>query len=441
MHLRLMAVCCVFAMWSPGAMAQTETSGTAPDHTVSAPAISPSNTQPRARDLGVPFDGTPGPLNAITDVAGVEVGYKTLISGQGRLVIGKGPVRTGVTAILPRGKQGTRSVFAGYFVGNGNGDMTGTHWIEESGLLETPILITNTGSVGVVRDAAVAWMVQQKRPGDFWYPVTAETADVPLNDIKGQHVTAQDAWDALNSATGGPLLEGNVGGGTGMICNGFKGGTGTSSRRLSAADGGYTVGVLVQCNYGGSQQLRVAGIAVAREMNLQRPCVEKLLDPPVVFWWNGTPAPVCNPKVATTADGVRASEEGSIIVIVATDAPLTPDQLKRLARRVSVGLGRVGAIEGDESGDIFLAFSTANAGADEGNSAQPPFNYPNATIQRMQSWKMDAMFTAVVQATEESVINTIIAAKTMVGADYWTIPALPHDQLQQVLRKHGLLQP
>ncbi|MGA8554557.1 MAG: P1 family peptidase, partial [Candidatus Acidiferrales bacterium] len=319
--------------------------------------------------------------------------------------------------------------------------MTGTHWIEESGLLEAPILITNTGSVGIVRDAAVAWMVQQKRSGEFWYPVAAETADVPLNDIKGQHVTTQDAWDALNSAAGGPLPEGNVGGGTGMICNGFKGGTGTSSRRLTAAEGGYTVGVLVQCNYGGSKQLRVAGIPVAREMTLQRPCVEKLLDPPVVSWWDGKPVPVCDPKVATTADGVRAPEEGSIIVIVATDAPLTPDQLKRLARRVSVGLGRVGAIEGDESGDIFLAFSTANVGADEGNSTQPPFNYPNATIQRMQSWKMDVMFTAVVQATEESVINTIVAAKTMIGADYWTVPALPHDQLLQVLRKHGLLRP
>jgi L-aminopeptidase/D-esterase-like protein len=436
-----MAAYCLFSVCSLAAMAQTETNGSASDHAVTAPATLPSNAQPRARDLGVPFDGTPGPLNAITDVAGVEVGYKTLISGEGRLVVGKGPVRTGVTAILPRGKQGTKSVFAGYFAGNGNGDMTGTHWIEESGLLETPILITNTGSVGVVRDAAVAWMVQQKRPGDFWYPVSAETADVPLNDIKGQHVTTQDAWDALNSATSGPLLEGNVGGGTGMICNGFKGGTGTSSRRLSAADGGYTVGVLVQCNYGGSQQLRVAGIAVAREMNLQRPCVEKLLDPPVLYWRSGKSVPVCDPKVATTADGVRASEEGSIIVVVATDAPLTPDQLKRLVRRVSVGLGRVGAIEGDESGDIFLAFSTANAGADEGNSAQPPFDSPNATIHRMQSWKMDAMFTAVVQATEESVVNTVIAAETMVGADYWTMPALPHDQLQEVLRKHGMLKP
>ena len=395
------------------------------------------DSQPRARDLGVPFDGATGPLNAITDVAGVEVGYKTLISGEGRLVVGKGPVRTGVTAILPRGQKGTQSVFAAFFAGNGNGDMTGTHWIEESGLLETPILITNTGSVGVVRDAGVAWMVQQKRPGDFWYPVTAETADVPLNDIKGQHVATQDALDALNSATSGRLLEGNVGGGTGMICNGFKAGTGTSSRRLDDAAGGYTVGVLVQCNYGNARQLRVAGIPVAREMHLQPRCVEKLLDPPVHDYF-GKPVPVCEAKVATTADGVRAPEEGSIIVVVATDAPLTPDQLKRLAHRVSVGLGRVGAIEGDESGDIFIAFSTANAGADEGNS-NVAFKQPNATIQRMQSWKMDAMFTAVVQATEESVINALVAAKTMTGANYWTVQALPHDQLQEVLRKHGML--
>ena len=231
------------------ATAQVGTSGAASKTAVTSATMSSSSTQPRARDLGIPFDGTPGPLNAITDVAGVEVGYKTLISGEGRLVVGKGPVRTGVTAILPRGTGNMKSVFAGYFAGNGNGDMTGTHWIEESGLLETPILITNTGSVGVVRDAAVAWMVKEKHPGEFWYPVTAETADWPLNDIKGQHVTAQDTWDALNSADQRPVLEGNVGGGTGMICNGFKGGTGTSSR-IEASDGGYTVGVLVQCNYG-----------------------------------------------------------------------------------------------------------------------------------------------------------------------------------------------
>lgn len=409
--------------------------------TVFAQSISASHLpEPRARDLGIPFDGTQGPFNAITDVAGVEVGFKTLVSGEGRLVVGKGPVRTGVTAIFPRGKQSSKNVFAGFFAGNGNGDMTGTHWIDESGLLETPILITNTGSVGVVRDAAVAWMVLHNHFGAFWYPATAETADWPLNDIRGQHVTKQDTLDALDSAAGGPVLEGNVGGGTGMVCNGFKGGTGTSSRKLDASNGGYTVGVLVQCNYGSSDQLRVAGIPVAREMRLKEPCVEKKLDPPVRDW-DGSVAPVCTPNVATKADGIRAPEMGSIIVIVATDAPLTPDQLKRLARRVSVGLGRVGAIEGDESGDIFLAFSTANAGADEGNSAEPPFTSPNAKVERVQSWKMDALFTAVVQAVEESVINTVIAAKTMTGADYWVVPAIPHDQLQEVLRKHGIMKP
>ena len=400
----------------------------------------PPSAEPRARDLGVPFDGTPGRFNAITDVAGVEVGFKTLISGEGRLVIGKGPVRTGVTAIFPRGKAGTKSVFAGYFAGNGNGDMTGTHWIEESGLLETPILITNTGSVGVVRDAAVAWLVRHEHYGKFWYPVAAETADWPLNDIRGQHVAPQDAWDALDSAASGPLLEGNVGGGTGMVCNGFKGGTGTSSRILEAKDGGYTVGVLAQCNYGRRELLRVAGIPVAREMTVQPRCVETALDPPARDW-DGSIAPVCNAKMAAMSDDIQQSDHGSIIVIVATDAPLTPDQLKRLARRVSVGLGRIGAIESDGSGDIFLAFSTANAGADEGNSAEPPYTSPNASVERVQSWKLNPLFAGVVQATEESVINALVAAKTMTGADYWVIPALPHDQLQEILRKHGMMKP
>src|SRR4030095_3133703 len=267
---------------------------------------------------------------------------------------------------------------------------------------------------------------------------SGETADWPLNDIKGQHVAAQDTWDALNSASGGPLMEGNVGGGTGMICNGLKGGTGTSSRKIEASAGGYTVGVLVQCNYGYSDGLRVAGIHVAREMKLQKPCVERKLDPPVVDW-DGTPAPACDPNVATMACGIRVPDTAPLIVIVAADPPLPPDQWKRLARRVSVGLGRVGAIEGDGSGDIFLAFSTANPDADEGNSSEPPFTQANAKIERMQSWKLNPVFSAVIQATEESVINDMIAAKTMPGSDYLCFPALPHDQLQQVLRKHGLL--
>ncbi len=398
--------------------------------------------EPRARDLGIPFDGTPGPFNAITDVKGVEVGYKTLISGEGKLVIGKGPVRTGVTAILPRGKSGKRGVFAGFFSGNGNGDMTGTHWIEESGVIETPILITNTNSVGVVRDAAIAWMVRRNQPGDFWYPVVAETADWLLNDIKGQHVTAQDALDALNSAKGGSIAEGNVGGGTGMICNGFKGGTGTSSRILDIVNGGYTVGVLVQCNYGRPPQLRIAGIPVAREMNIQqRRCVEKQLSPPTLSQ-DGTVAPVCTEKSASRTENVSLRDVGSIIVVVATDAPLTPDQLKRLARRVPLGLGRAGAIEMNGSGDIFLAFSTANVGADDGNSsenADKPHSAKSIPLQRLPSWELDPLFSAVTQATEEAVDNSLIAAKTMTGPDYWVVPALPHDQLQAILRKHNVL--
>ena len=398
----------------------------------------------RGRDIGIPFDGTPAPLNAITDVKGVEVGYKTLISGEGKLVVGQGPVRTGVTAILPRGRASKQSVFAGFFSGNGNGDMTGTHWIEESGVLETPILITNTNSVGVVRDAAIKWMVQRNQPGDFWYPVVAETADWLLNDIKGQHVTAQDALDAIDSAKSGAIQEGNVGGGTGMICYGFKGGTGTSSRVLDAKDGGYTVGVLVQCNYGRPPQLRIAGIPVAREMQRpQRRCVERQLSPPTRDS-DGTEAPVCStvPVAINRAESDGVRDVGSIIVVVATDAPLSPDQLKRLARRVPLGLGRAGAIEMNGSGDLFIAFSTANAGADDGNSgedvglAHPARSEPT---QRLPSWNMDPLFTAVTQSTEEAVDNALIAARTMMGPNYWVVPALPHDQLQEVLRKHSLL--
>lgn len=391
---------------------------------------------PRARDLGVPFDGTPGPNNAITDVAGVEVGYKTLISGEGKVVRGKGPVRTGVTAIFPRGKADSRAVFAGYFAGNGNGDMTGTHWVEESGVLETPILITGTGSVGVVRDAAFKWLVDN-RTGGFWYPLTAETADLPLNDMAGQHVTTQDTLDALNSAKAGPVAEGNVGGGTGMVCNGFKGGTGTASRKLTMKDGGYTVGVLVQCNYGSARLLRIAGIPVAREMDLQRPCVAKLTTPRQELY--GRPVELCDPKRVALANQPDKEHRGSIIIVIATDAPLTADQLKRLARRAAVGLGRLGAIEADGSGDIFIAFSTANAGADDGNWDEK-LGQP-AKLERLRSADLNPLFEATIQGVEESVVNSMIAARTMTGADYWTVSALPHNQLQDILRRHAMLVP
>src|SRR6202041_3466811 len=290
-----------------------------------------SERELRARDLGVPFDGTPGPLNAITDVKGVEVGYRTLISGDGKLVVGTGPVRTGVTAVFPRGKNSVDPVFAGWFTENGNGEMTGTTWVEESGFLYGPVMITNTHSVGVVRDAVIKWQFEHGPPApleDWWsLPVVAETWDGYLNDINGFHVKAEDAVAAIENARGGPVEEGSVGGGTGMICNEFKGGIGTSSRKLSEKAGGYTVGVLVQCNYGIRRNLRVAGVPVGKEI------------PGQSVWDNDT---------------------GSIIVVVATDAPLLPHQLKRLARRGTLGLGRNGSISGNGSGDIFIAFSNAN---------------------------------------------------------------------------------
>jgi L-aminopeptidase/D-esterase-like protein len=312
--------------------------------------------------------------------------------------------------------------------------MTGTHWVEESGVLETPILITGTGSVGVVRDAAFKWLADHRK-GYFWYPVVGETADVPLNDMAGQHVTTRDAIEALDDAKSGPVAEGNIGGGTGMACNGFKGGTGTASRKLPAEAGAYTVGVLVQCNYGAARQLRVAGIPVAREMTLQPRCVTQLTSPPQQV--NGIAATLCDPKRLAIADGPNQNHRGSIIIVIATDAPLTSEQLKRLARRASVGLGRLGAIESDGSGDIFIAFSTANAGADDGNwttDAGKP-----AAVERLRSAALNPLFEATVQGVEEAVINALVAARTMTGADYWTISALPHDQLQEVLRLHGML--
>jgi L-aminopeptidase/D-esterase-like protein len=390
----------------------------------------------RARDLGIALDGTPGRFNAITDVPGVEVGYATLVEGEGKRVVGKGPVRTGVTAILPRGRGSFDSVFAAFYAGNGNGDMTGTHWVDESGVLETPILITNTLSVGTVRDAAVAWMVKHDAPGPFWYPLVAETSDGRLNDQKGLHVKAEHAMRALDSAAGGRIAEGNVGGGTGMLCNGFKGGTGTASRVLSREAGGFTLGVLVQCNYGLRSQLRIGGIPVGREIQGYEPCVAQRIDPPVLQG-DGSPAPVCGESSSGRA--LEESEQGSIIVVVGTDAPLTPDQLERIARRVSLGMGRLGSIHGNGSGDIFIAFSTANRGADAGNSTPDGPAPPAAAIQRVPSEAIDPLFTATVEATEEAIVNAMLAAETMTGADYWRYYAIPHSELQDVLRKHGRL--
>jgi D-aminopeptidase len=361
-----------------------------------------AETKPRARDLGIPFDGMPGPLNAITDVKGVEVGHTTLISGDASSPAGVGPVRTGVTAILPRGKNSDDPVFAGWFTENGNGEMTGTTWVEESGFLEGPVMITNTHSVGIVRDAVIAWRLKHRGPDKEGYawslPVVAETWDGYLNDINGFHVKSEDAFHALDAAHGGPVEEGNVGGGTGMICNEFKGGIGTASRVLDAKYGGYTVGVLVQCNYGQRDQLRVAGVPVGREIS--------------------------GPKVWD-------DDVGSIIVVVATDAPLIPTQLKRVAKRVTLGLGRDGSYSGDGSGDIFIALSTANPRAASSTAVHAVNILPNDQI--------NPIFLATVQATEEAVVNALVAAETMTGLKGHTVNALPHERLREILKNYNRL--
>ncbi|HUJ20634.1 MAG TPA: P1 family peptidase [Bryobacteraceae bacterium] len=355
--------------------------------------------RPRARAAGVPLDGTPGPLNAITDVTGVEVGHSTIIRGDGKLVVGVGPVRTGVTAILPRGKESVEPVLAAWFSLNGNGEMTGTTWVEESGFLEGPVMITNTHSVGVVRDAVVKRRVDRSVPGDWWsLPVVAETWDGELNDINGLHVKPENAFEALDTARSGAVPEGNVGGGTGMICFGFKGGIGTASRKLDERAGGYTLGVLVQCNCGGRTQLRIAGIPVGLELQ----------------------------KMA-----VREEDRGSIIIVIATDAPLLPHQLKRLARRATMGLARDGSTSGNGSGDIFVAFSTANAGAAKETGLTQLTMLPND--------RMNPLFEAVVQATEEAILNAMFAAETMVGVDNHKVEALPIEPVREILKRFNRL--
>jgi len=375
----------------------------------------------RARDLGIPFDGNPGKFNAITDVTGVEVGQTTIIEGNGRLEKGKGPVRTGVTAIFPAGKKYT-PVFANWHMLNGNGDMTGTHWITESGFLETPILITNTSSVGTVRDAALKWMDEHKyydtTQGIFWYsyPVVAETWDGVLNDINGFHVKPEHVWQALEKASPGPLQEGAVGGGTGMICHGFKGGIGTSSRVIDKKLGGYTLGVLVQANYGSRSQLTIAGVPVGKELadTLQ----PKIYEPP---------------SAKNKSDSYRIyndlMEQGSIIVVVATDAPLLPHQLKRIAQRVSLGIGKCGGIGGNGSGDIFIAFSTAN------KSSFSRTKETTATV--FSNDQMGALFNATIQATEEAIINALVAGQTMKGINDNTVFGLPHESVIRILKKYN----
>ena len=362
----------------------------------------------RARDLGIPFEGTPGKFNAITDIAGVEVGYTTLISGEGKLDVGKGPVRTGVTAILPRGHASINDpVYAGVFSLNGNGEMTGTAWVDESGFLEGPVLLTNTHSVGVVRDAVIDWRVHHgaaDNTGFFWsLPVVAETWDGYLNDINGFHVKPEHVFHALDSAAGGPVAEGSMGGGTAMVCYEFKGGNGTSSRivemkdKASPAAPSYTVAAFVQANCGRRPQLTIAGVPVGREI---------------------------------TENAVYSKENGSIIIVVATDAPLLPHQLKRLARRASLGLARTGSVSGNGSGDLFLAFSTANAGA-----ADPAT--PTRTVQTVPNDRMDALFTATVQSVEEATVNALVDNQSMTGRDGHHVDALPRERVRELLKKYG----
>ncbi|MBG8552639.1 DmpA family aminopeptidase [Hymenobacter guriensis] len=361
--------------------------------------------KPRARELGIPFEGKPGPYNAITDVPGVLVGYKTLVRGKGALKPGTGPVRTGVTVILPKGRTDA-PVPAAWFSLNGDGEMTGLPYIEDYGTTAGPIGITNTNSVGVVRDAIGAWNIKQFSSGgtfdfSFGLPVVAETFDGLLNDINGLHVTKQDVWDALDDAKTGPVAEGNVGGGTGMSLFLFKGGSGTASRLVSVDTARYVVGAFVQGNFGGRQDLQVAGVPVGREIKDLMP-------------------------VITTKQ-----KDGSIIVVIATNAPLLPSQLKQLARRVTIGVARTGGLGRNSSGDLFLAFSTQSpAGNDKGTLE---------TWRSVPKERLDALYQATAQATEEAIINALVAAETMEGINGNTIYGLPANRLQEVMRKYNRL--
>ncbi|PHM33117.1 P1 family peptidase [Xenorhabdus innexi] len=369
-----------------------------------------ANNEVRARDFGIPFSGATGKYNAITDVSGVTVGYSTLIKGNGKLEIGKGPVRTGVTAILPRGKKFS-PVFSSIFSLNGNGEMTGSQWVQESGFLETPILITNTHSVGIVRDSAISWLVDNNlvspiKDDLFWLlPVVAETWDGLLNDINGMHVKKEHVYHALNSAKSGMIKEGNVGGGTGMNLFDFKGGTGTSSRILDKKEGGYTVGVLVQGNFGFRGDLIISGIPVGKEIKEMLPIYH--------------------------GDKKQIKDAGSIIAVVATDAPLAPHQLEKIAKRVSLGLAKVGGVARNTSGDIFIAFSTANNDAFSREDIK--------TITILPNDKLDPLYEATVNATEEAIINAMFAAETMVGRNDNTSYAIPKEKVKEILKKHNLI--
>ena len=378
---------------------------------------------PRARDLGIVIgEGTPGPLNGITDVAGVRVGHATLISGEGPLVVGKGPVRTGATVIVTHdGDVWAEPLFAGAATLNGNGEVTGLEWVRESGLLTGPIGITNTNDVGKVRDALISSAAASHDPGAVYWvlPVAGETYDGQLNDIAGRHVQAEHVAAALEAASGGAVAEGNVGGGTGMICHEFKGGIGTASRRLPAALGGWTVGVLVQANYGRRGLLRIDGVAVGEEVPVSE-----------------VPSPWGQQRQGISA-AERAPGAGSIVGIVATDAPLLPHQCARIARRAPLGVARTGGLGSTSSGDIFLAFATGNRGMPP--TEQEPDGERVLSVRGLTDRALDPLFEATVEATEEAIVNALVAADTMTGRDGITAHRLPHDRLVEVMRRYGRL--
>jgi D-aminopeptidase len=368
--------------------------------------------KPRARDIGIPFEGTAGKWDAITDVPGVEVGYSTIISGSGKNIAGKGPVRTGVTAIFPNGKVNHHPVFANWYTLNGNGEMTGLTWLTESGFLETPVMITNTNSVGVVRDAVLKWFVQKNWYGDekgwYTYPVVAETWDGAMNDIYGFQVKESNAWEAMDNATPGPVKEGNIGGGTGMLCLGFKGGSGTASRIVTINGKQYTLGAFVQSNFGRKKNLTIAGVPIGQELK-----------------------DTLNYEIHDLANSKHQEGDGSIIVVIATDAPLLPHQLKRIAERVALGVGRVGGRGENSSGDIFIAFSTANPDA---------FNRTKSTqVEMLPNDQCNPLYEATVQSVEEAILNAMVAADTMEGVNSNKAYALPHDAVIRLLRKHGMV--
>jgi D-aminopeptidase len=370
----------------------------------------------RARELGIPFDGEPGPENAITDIEGVEVGFTTINQPHRTLVQGKGPVRTGVTAILPRGKAKEPSpIWAGIHRLNGNGEMTGSHWVKDAGYFLGPLLITNTHSVGMAHHAAVGWMIDQYQshsgPDHLWMmPVVAETYDGFANDINGRHITEQHVLDAINSAQAGPVAEGAVGGGTGMMCFEFKGGTGTASRRVAIDGENYTVGALVQANFGSREELSIRGVPVGKEMPEDAPVSELL-----------------------------HHETGSIIVIIGTDAPLLPHQLERLARRGALGIARLGSTGGHYSGDIMLAFSVAN------DIPLVPVSTGDHVATReltmLSEHYLDAVYAAAVESVEEAIVNVLVAAQTMtlVKPEGYCWHAIDHARLQEVMRRYNRL--